>query len=273
MQRGIPVLHFTRGGWFQGISMGHTHKNVELRMRQFAWAADRNRSLSIARSIVDGKIRNSRTQIRRNDPESPKDALDRLKRLSKDAANASSVERLLGIEGAAAEIYFGRLDHLLKSDQGFTFTNRKKRPPKDPVNAVLSYLYAVLAKDVFVSLLAVGFDPYLGFYHRPRYGRPALALDMMEEFRPVIADSTAINLFNTGELSGKDFIKTGMGVSLTTKGKRKVIRGYEQRMETEITHPLFGYSVSYRRIMEVQARLLSRVLNGELKEYPAFIRR
>lgn len=273
MQRGIPVLHFTRGGWFQGISMGHTHKNVELRMRQFAWAADRNRSLSIARSIVDGKIRNSRTQIRRNDPESPKDALDRLKRLSKDAANASSVERLLGIEGAAAEIYFGRLDHLLKSDQGFTFTNRNKRPPKDPVNAVLSYLYAVLAKDVFVSLLAVGFDPYLGFYHRPRYGRPALALDMMEEFRPVIADSTAINLFNTGELSGKDFIKTGMGVSLTTKGKRKVIRGYEQRMETEITHPLFGYSVSYRRIMEVQARLLSRVLNGELKEYPAFIRR
>jgi CRISPR-associated protein Cas1 len=273
MQRGIPVLHFTRGGWFQGMSVGHTHKNVELRMRQFAWAADRNRSLSISRSIVDGKIRNCRTQIRRNDPESPKDALDRLNRLSKDAANASSMERLLGIEGAAAEIYFGRMDHLLKSDQGFSFTNRNKRPPKDPVNAVLSYLYAVLAKDVFVSLLAVGFDPYLGFYHRPRYGRPALALDMMEEFRPVIADSTAIHLFNTGELSDKDFIKTGMGVSLTTKGKRRVIRGYEQRMETEITHPLFGYSVSYRRIIEVQARLLSRVINGELKEYPAFIRR
>ncbi len=273
MQRGIPVLHFTRGGWFLGMSVGHTSKNVELRMRQFAWAADRNRSLSIARSIVDGKIRNCRTQIRRNDPESPKEALDRLNRLSKDAANASRIERLLGIEGAAAEIYFGRLDHLLKADHGFTFTNRNKRPPKDPVNAVLSYLYAVLAKDVFVSLLAVGFDPYLGFYHRPRYGRPALALDMMEEFRPVIADSTAIHLFNTGELSDKDFVKTGMGVSLTTKGKRRVIRGYEQRMETEITHPLFGYSVSYRRIIEVQARLLSRVVNGELKEYPAFIRR
>ena len=122
-------------------------------------------------------------------------------------------------------------------------------------------------------MLAVGFDPYLGFYHQPRYGRPALALDMMEEFRPVIADSTAINMFNTRELSEKDFIKTGLGVSLTSKGKKKVIKGYEQRMETEVTHPLFGYSVSYRRVIEVQGRLLSRVLGGELKEYPAFIRR
>ncbi len=273
MQRGIPVLHFTRGGWFQGMSIGHTHKNVELRMRQFAWAADRKGSLSIARSMIDGKIRNCRTQIRRNDPESPADVLERLNKLSKDAMNASSIQKLLGIEGAAAGIYFGRMDHLLKADEVFSFQNRNKRPPKDPVNAVLSYLYAVLAKDVFVSLLAVGFDPYLGFYHQPRYGRPALALDMMEEFRPVIADSTTIHLFNTGELSGKDFTKTGLGVSLSTKGKRRVIRGYEQRMETEITHPVFGYTVSYRRIIEVQARLLSRVMNGELKDYPAFIRR
>lgn len=273
MQRGIPVLHFTRGGWFQGMSVGHTHKNVEIRMRQFAWAADRNRSLSIARSIVDGKIRNCRTQIRRNDPESPKDALDRLTKLSKDAANASSMERLLGIEGAAAEIYFGRLEHLLKADQGFTFANRNRRPPKDPVNAVLSYLYAVLAKDVFVSLLAVGFDPYLGFYHRPRYGRPALALDMMEEFRPIIADSTTINLFNNRELTDKDFIKTGMGVSMKRQAKRTVLAGYERRMQTEIEHPIFGYKVSYRRVLEVQARLLSRVISGEIKEYPAFVTR
>lgn len=273
MQRGIPVLYFTRGGWFQGMSAGHTHKNVELRMRQFEWAADRKRSLSIARCLVNGKIRNCRTQIRRNDHESPRDVLERLDRLSKDAKNASSIKKLLGIEGAAAEVYFGRLNSLLKGDQGFSFQNRNRRPPKDPVNAVLSYLYAVLAKDMFVSLLAVGFDPYLGFYHQPRYGRPALALDMMEEFRPVIADSTVINLFNNRELSEKDFTKAGMGVSLTSKGKRKAIGGYERRMEEETTHPLFGYTVSYRRIIEVQARLLSRVINGELKEYPAFYRR
>jgi CRISPR-associated protein Cas1 len=277
MQRGIPVLHFTRGGWFQGLSTGHTHKNVQLRMRQFAWAEDRKKSLLVARALVYGKIRNCRTQIRRNDAnanaKSPENALERLEKLSKDARNASGIEKLLGIEGAAAEVYFGRLGQMLKTDQGFSFQNRNRRPPKDPVNAVLSYLYAVLAKDMFVSLLAVGFDPYLGFYHQPRYGRPALALDMMEEFRPVIADATAITLFNKGELSDKDFIKTGIGVSLTTRGKKKVIAGYEKRMETEITHPLFGYTVSYRRVLEVQARLLSRTISGEIKEYPAFCRR
>lgn len=273
MQRGIPVLHFTRGGWFQGLSAGHTHKNVQLRMRQFAWAEDRKKSLSIARALVYGKIRNCRTQIRRNDTKSPENALDRLEKLSKDARNASGIEKLLGIEGAAAEVYFGRLGQMLRADQGFSFQNRNRRPPKDPVNAVLSYLYAVLAKDMFVSLLAVGFDPYLGFYHQPRYGRPALALDMMEEFRPVIADATTITLFNKGELSDKDFINTGIGVSLTSKGKKKVIAGYERRMEAEITHPLFGYSISYRRILEVQARLLSRTISGEIKEYPAFYRK
>jgi CRISPR-associated protein Cas1 len=190
-----------------------------------------------------------------------------------DAKKAPNIEKLLGIEGAAAEIYFGRLDSLLKGDQGFSFQNRNRRPPKDPVNAVLSYLYGILAKEIFVTLLAVGFDPYLGFYHQPRYGRPALALDMMEEFRPLIADSTAITLFNKNELTDKDFIKTGLGISLTPKAKKKVIAGYERQMEVEITHPLFGYTVSYRRVLEVQARLLSRVLSGEIKEYPAFSRR
>jgi CRISPR-associated protein Cas1 len=199
--------------------------------------------------------------------------LETLDKLSRDAKKASNIEKLLGIEGVAAEVYFGRLDGLLKGERKFSFQNRNRRPPKDPVNAVLSYLYAVLAKEMFVTLLAVGFDPYLGFYHQPRYGRPALALDMMEEFRPLIADSTMISLFNKRELSDKDFIQTGLGVSLTSKAKKKVIAGYEQRLEAEIVHPLFGYTVSYRRILEVQARLLSRVLFGEIKEYPAFSRR
>lgn len=195
-------------------------------------------------------------------------------RLARDAEDASSSESLLGIEGAAAEAYFSRFDHLLKTGaNGFSFENRNKRPPKDPVNAVLSYLYGILVKDLFVTLLAVGFDPYLGFYHRPRYGRPALALDMMEEFRPLIADSTAVTLFNNGELSKKDFIRTGLGISLTPDGKKKVVGGYERRMETEITHPLFGYTVNYRRVLEVQARLLAKIISGEIKEYPAFCTR
>jgi CRISPR-associated protein Cas1 len=128
-------------------------------------------------------------------------------------------------------------------------------------------------KDLFVTLLAVGFDPYLGFYHLPRYGRPSLALDLMEEFRPIIADSVAITLFNNKELSEADFIHSNLGVSLTPDGKKSVIGGYEHRMETEVTHPLFGYRVSYRRIIEVQARLLAWVLSGEIKEYMAFTTR
>lgn len=274
MQRGVPVIHYTHGGWFQGICLGTTHKNVELRMRQFEWAMNPLRSILLARKAVAGKIRNCRTLIRRNDPDRSINSLDLLAKLANDAEEASSSESLLGIEGAAAEAYFSRFDHLLKAGgEDFSFENRNKRPPKDPVNAVLSYLYGILVKDLFVTVLAVGFDPYLGFYHRPRYGRPALALDMMEEFRPLIADSVAITLFNNEELSKKDFIKTGAGVSLTPEGKKTVVGGHERRMETEITHPLFGYKVSYRRVLEVQARLLARVISGEIKEYPPFCTR
>jgi len=127
-----------------------------------------------------------------------------------------------------------------------------------------------LSKELFSTALAAGFDPYLGFYHQPRYGRPALALDLMEEFRPVIADSVALMLFNNDELNERDFIKTGIGISLTPTGKKKVVAGYERRVQTEIIHPIFGYKVSNRRVMEIQSRLLSRVLSGEIKEYPAF---
>jgi CRISPR-associated protein Cas1 len=153
----------------------------------------------------------------------------------------------------------------------FSFENRNKRPPKDPINAVLSYLYGIMVKEVFVALLAVGFDPYLGFYHRPRYGRPALALDLMEEFRPLIADSMAITLFNNGELSENDFIGRGVGVSLTSMGKKTVVSGYERRMCSEITHPIFGYKVSYRRILEVQARFLGRGGPGRDPRVPTLL--
>jgi len=274
MQRGVPVIHYTHGGWFQGICLGTTHKNVELRIHQFQCAMDPKRSILLARKAVSGKIKNCRTLMRRNDQTCCTSSLSLLAKLAGNAETASSSESLLGIEGAAAECYFSRFANLLKEgSKDFSFTDRNRRPPKDPVNAVLSYLYGILVKDLFVTLLAVGFDPYLGFYHRPRYGRPALALDMMEEFRPLIADSVAINLFNNEELSKKDFIKTHAGVSLTSGGKKAVVVGYERRMETEIIHPIFGYKVSYRRVLEVQARLLARVIYGEIKEYPPFCTR
>ena len=274
MQRGVPVIHYTHGGWFQGICLGMTHKNVELRMQQFLCAANPERSLAIARKVVAGKIKNCRTLLRRNNPGVGTDSLRLLAGLAAGAESASNSMSLLGIEGAAAECYFSNFAGMLKEGgRDFSFLDRNRRPPKDPVNAVLSYLYGVLVKELFVTLLAVGFDPYLGFYHRPRYGRPALALDMMEEYRSIIADSVAINLFNNEEISQKDFIKTPAGVTLTAGGKKAVLIGYERRMAAEIIHPIFGYRVSYRRVLEVQSRLLARAISGEIREYPPFLTR
>ena len=138
---------------------------------------------------------------------------------------------------------------------------------------MLSFLYSMLIRQAFVSALAVGFDPYLGLYHRPKYGRPALALDLAEEFRPIVADSTVLTLFNNRELDERDFLKRSGAVSLTQDGRRTVVRAFERRLDALIRHPLFGYSVSYRRVMEIQARFLGRHLLGELPRYSAFTTR
>ena len=197
-----------------------------------------------------------------------------MRRLAGMVASADSLQTLLGIEGAAARVYFANFGAMIRSSSSaFDFRTRNRRPPKDPVNAVLSFLYSMLIRQAMVSAMQVGFDPYMGFYHQPRYGRPALALDLAEEFRPLAADSATLTLFNNGELKEKDFIHRAGAVSLTQEGRKAVIRAFERRMDTLITHPLFQYSISYRRIMEVQARLLGRHLLGELAKYPAFTTR
>ncbi len=176
----------------------------------------------------------------------------------------------MGIEGMAAKRYFAGFAKLLKEERGFRFEGRNRRPPTDPVNATLSFLYAMLAREVTVAALACGLDPYLGFLHQPRYGRPALALDLAEEFRPLLADSTALSLFNTGELKPDDFVCRAGAVALKPPGKKAIIAAWERRLLSEVTHPIFGYTISYRRVVMVQARLLGRVLLGELPAYPAF---
>ena len=274
LARGIPICHFSYGGWLNGITTGMTHKNVELRIRQFQTAGDAAQSLQIARDITVAKIRNSRVMLRRNHPAPPPAALSELERLGDNAAQADGMLTLLGTEGAAARVYFSNFGALIKSDTAaFDFRTRNRRPPRDPVNAVLSFLYSMLARQAAVTALAVGFDPYMGFYHQPKYGRPALALDLAEEFRPILADSAALTLLNNGELKERDFIHRSGGVALTADGRRTVIRAFERRLDTLIRHPLFNYSVSYRRIMEIQARLLGRHLLGELPAYPAFTTR
>lgn len=274
MSRGIPVAYFSTGGWFQGILSGMPHKNIELRIEQYRIASEPDKSLRAARLFIYGKIRNGRTLLRRNAKNDVTFALRELSYLSKSVLNAGDSNQLLGIEGSAARVYFQHFKDMIKSSniQGtFDFSSRNRRPPKDPVNALLSFNYALLTREVSTILLKVGFDPYLGFLHGHKYGSPALALDLMEEFRPVICDSVVINMLNTGEIDESDFVSRGGAVALNSSGRKKTIRAYERRMDVLISHPLFGYSISYRRIVEVQARLLSRWVNDEIKEYPVFM--
>ena len=155
----------------------------------------------------------------------------------------------------------------------FHFATRNRRPPRDPINALLSLAYSVLAKDLTIICHAVGFDPFLGYYHQPRYGRAPLALDLMEPFRPLIADSAVLTAINTKMVQPEDFIRAGQAVSLTPSGRKAFFRAYEQRMDTLVTHPLFGYRVSYRRMLEIQTRLLARLVSGEHDSYPVFTTR
>ena len=295
-QQEVPVTHFSMGGWFYGITRGHGLKNVFLRMEQFRLARDESTCIALARRFVRGKIRNHRTLLMRNHLEPPEGIILKLRRASEDALSAASMEELLGIEGAAASQYFQQFSGMIKvaddladnpqpafgsprpSDGrgvrgegqllfNFNFTNRNRRPPADPVNAMLSLAYSLLTKDCTLAALAVGFDPYVGFYHQPRFGRPALALDLMEEFRPLIAESTVLSCINNRVVTEKDFVRAGQAVNLTPPGRKRFFQTYEQRMSSLITHPLFDYKVSYRRALELQARLLAKTLTGEIPEY------
>jgi CRISP-associated protein Cas1 len=270
--REVPVVYLSSGGWFYGMTRGLDHKNVELRRRQFAAAADPDHTLRIARRLVAVKIRNCRTLIRRNAAAPPTEALARLKRQADAAGEAGSLESLLGVEGTAARIYFQAYADLLAPGE-FDFEGRNRRPPRDPTNALLSLGYALLAKDLTIAIQTVGFDPYLGFYHQPRYGRPALALDLMEEFRPLVVDSAVLSAINTGVVKTADFLRRGGAVTLTSGGRSRFLRAYERRMDEEISHPVFGYRISYRRTLEVQVRLLARYLVGEIDAYPPFATR
>jgi CRISPR-associated protein Cas1 len=276
-QRGIPVCYLSSGGWFYGITHGMSHKNVELRRRQYAVAADPAKCLALARRFVQAKIANCRTLLRRNHPSPAEELLSELKGDIRRAGKADRLDALLGVEGAAARRYFSAFAEMLRPGEGeaatFDLHSRNRRPPRDPVNALLSLAYAMLTREWTVVLFSVGFDPYLGFYHQPRYGRPALALDLMEEYRPLIADSLVLTVVNNGELRSEHFMRALGSVSLTSAGRHKFIEAYERRMSQEITHPVFGYRISYRRVLEVQARLLARYLGGEIPEYPPFMTR
>jgi CRISP-associated protein Cas1 len=250
-------------------------KNVNLRMRQLGAAA--RGDLDASRRMISGKIRNSRVLLRRNGGESVSRSIEQLAALAASAEECTDAASLLGIEGSAARVYFGSFASLLTGAAelpGPPFTGlRNRRPPTDTVNCLLSFCYAMLAKELLAACLLVGFDPYIGLFHRPRFGRPALALDLAEEFRPLLADSVVLGMVNKRELGSGDFTVRAGAVTLTEDGRRKILHAWERRMATEIWHPVFGYEVSYRRAIELQARVLAAYLVGEVPSYSPLVTR
>ena len=273
LEEGIDIAYFAASGRFLGLLRGLPASGVDARLGQARLFEEPFFRLKLARACIRAKIHNQRVMLMRNG-----DVPDRVLRLLAEARAATDDARdlteLLGCEGAAANIYFEQFASMLKGEEWkFDFAGRNRRPPRDPVNALLSLGYSVLAKELAGVCHAVGLDPFLGFMHQPRYGRPALALDLMEEFRPLVADSVAITLVNRGEIDPGDFIKSASGTFLNEQGRRRFWEAWFRRMDSEVTHPEFGYKMSYRRMLEVQARQLWRVVRGDAPVYHGFTTR
>jgi CRISPR-associated protein Cas1 len=274
LEHGIDIAYFSPAGRFLGLTRGLPASGVDARLGQYRLFNEAGIRLTLAREVIRAKVHNQRVMLMRNGNVLDR-VLERMAELREAATAANDVKELLGIEGTAAALYFEQFNSMLKAADSwkFEFMGRNRHPPRDPVNALLSLGYSMLAKELTGVCHAVGLDPFLGFMHQPRYGRPALALDLMEEFRPLIADSVAISLINRGELDLSDFIRSAAGTFLNEKGRRAFWEAYFRRMDTEVSHPQFGYAMAYRRMLEVQARQLWRFVRGEASKYYGFTTR
>ncbi len=266
-ERGVPVVHLSMGGWFYGLTHGHGLRNAYDRAAQFKAAEDDGRRLAFARAVVEAKGRNQRTLLRRNGGKTAAAAVDEMEKLLGLVERAQNTESLLGVEGALAAAYFSGFPAMLKENLGFSLTGRNRRPPRDPINALLSYGYALLAKECAVALMAEGLDPWWGLYHRPRHGRPSLALDLMEEFRPLIADSAVLSAVNTKMVQAGEFETGKSGCLMKPAARRSFIQAYEQRLDQLATHPIFDYRCSWRAMIRLQARLLTKWLRRDVSAY------
>lgn len=244
--------------------------NVGLRVAQHRWADDAARSLALAREFVRGKLRNQRVFLRRHGVLDGAIA-NEWASLARGVDAAPDADALRGVEGRAARLYFGAFSGLLVARGGpaFAMDGRNRRPPRDPVNAMLSFGYSMVARECAEVLRRVGFDPMRGFLHGMGWGRPSLGLDLVEEFRVLLVDSTVLRLVAERRVVEADFHRELQGVTMKPGARRAFLQALDQRREDEITHPVFGYKVTYRRAIELQARVLARVIEGEAERYVA----
>ena len=277
-KRNVSLCFMSPNGRFLARVVGETQGNVLLRRQQYRIADNEVASCDIARNMIVGKLFNSRWVLQRATRDHPMrvniERLDgacmHLQNALKDARDSIDLEQLRGFEGKGANAYFGVLDELiLQQKEAFYFNGRSRRPPLDRFNALLSFFYALLANDIASALTTVGLDPYVGFLHRDRPGRVSLALDLMEELRPVLADRLAISLINRKELHADDFTLRENGAVIMSDDTRKaVIAAWQSRKRETLTHPFLDEKIPWGLVPFVQAMLLARHLRGDLEEYP-----
>lgn len=276
IEQSIEVAYFTEFGRFLCRILGTPKGNVILRRTQFRWADDNARSTSIARNMIAGKIANSRAVLQRELRNAGPNvdvshAILSLQRSLNNLKYVDNVPSVMGLEGEAASIYFGVFNNLIKNNQ-FNFEGRFKRPPTDNVNALLSFLYTLLASECTAALSAVGLDPYVGYLHQDRPGRKSLALDLMEEFRAPIADRFVLTMINRGQIKNRDFIKDSSGaVSLKVEARKEILKAYQERKQELVLHPYLNEKIAIGLLPHAQALLLARHLRGDIELYPPYL--
>jgi len=275
LERKIPLSFMTGTGRFLGRLEPEMNKNVFVRSAQWQAAGETEQAIHIVQGVVRGKLKNYRHSLLRSQREGIdglQSGITRLEQAIQPIGPTRSIDALRGLEGAGSAAYFGHFGKLIRNDD-FSFTHRNRRPPKDSVNALLSFGYALLLHDVQGAVNIVGFDPYLGYLHTERYGRPSLALDLMEEFRPLVVDAMVLAALNRKVLTPGDFTTEPLSeaVALTDEGRRKFLRLYEQKKQSKFKHPVMGRQCTYQEAFEIQARLLAKFLMGETEKYPPLI--
>ncbi len=276
LERKIPLSFLTGTGRYLGRLEPPLTKNIFVRSAQWKASGESAQAVHVVRGFIRGKLKNYRNTLLRAQRETVEldlqAAIARLEQTIAPINNTEKIDSLRGLEGAGSAAYFGSFAQLIRVKE-FCFETRNRRPPTDPVNALLSFGYSLLANDVQSAVNIVGFDPYLGYLHVERYGRPSLALDLMEEFRPIVVDAMVLSVINRRVLTPDDFTTEPLSgaVSLSDEGRRSFLRAYEQKKQSEFKHPVMGRKCSYQEAFEIQARLLGKYLMGETEQYPPLI--
>lgn len=276
LERKLPLSFLTGTGRYLGRLEPELTKNIFVRSAQWKAVAPSEPALHLVRGFVRGKLKNYRHTLLRGQREGTnlnfQKALTQLEQAIVPIDHTISIDSLRGLEGTGSAAYFGCFNQLIRAD-GFQFEARRRRPPTDPVNALLSLGYALLRHDIQSAVNIVGFDPYLGYLHTQRYGRPSLALDLMEEFRPLVVDAIVLSGLNRKTIERQDFVTEPLSgaVSLTPEGLRTFLRSYEQKKQSKFKHPVLQTQCTYQEAFEIQARLMAKYLLGETDKYPPLV--